>query len=175
MREGGREGGRERERERESIGLPLPQQLDTPMYAYIHAYLNARTLKYIQVYLALNIPWEHTFDKRDGGSPFRPRRVPNQVLTEGQKEDGDDDGDGDGDGGGDVFARAPSVFERVPSFVKVSSSAGFDLEKGTALRMGQTQRGIVRIAKPLAVLICNSENMMRAWSPNSQKSANFPV
>ena len=84
-------------------------------------------------------------------------------------------GDGDGDGDGDLFARVPSVFERVPSFVKVSSSAGFDLEKGTALRMGQTERGIVRIAKPLAVLICNSENMMRAWSPSSQKSAYLPL
>jgi len=146
------------------------------MHTHLHTcILHAHILTYIQVYLALNIPWEHTFDKRDGGSPFRPRRVANQVLAEGRKEDGDDDGDGDGDGDGDVFARAPSVFERVPSFVKVSSSAGFDLEKGTALRMGQTERGIVRIAKPLAVLICNSENMMRAWSPNPQKSAHLPL
>jgi len=136
------------------------------------------------VYQALNIPWEHTLPTRDGGSPYRPRKgkglgqgraqaaAEAEAEAEGQAmskdagagagaDEGAGEGDGGGDGGGDgdVFSRA---FARVPSFVRRTSSAGFDLKKGTILRMAQTARGIVRISKPLAVLICNAQNMMRA-------------
>jgi len=133
-----------------------------------------------KVHQTLNIPFEHTFAKHAGGSLFRPKPVAAQYLEgetqgetetrvlavgeQGQKHNGEDE---------NVFTRMPSVFERVPSFVRRTSSAGFDMAKGTLLQMAQTESGIVRIAKPLALLICNSQHMMPDSSGSSRDLPGF--
>jgi hypothetical protein len=49
----------------------------------------------------------------------------------------------------------------------------WQLDKGTILKMAQTERGIVRIEKALAVLICNADNMMPASDGRSRDLPGF--
>jgi hypothetical protein len=95
-----------------------------------------------KVHAALNIPWQHSLSTREGGSPFRPKpavqRVGERVGERGARADdapGDDDEELEGMDvfhrvPSDPFQRLPSVFERVPSFVRRSSSSGFQVRAG---------------------------------------------
>ena len=151
----------------------------------------------MKIHQALDIPWEHTFPHRSGGSPYRPKPLGGPERASAAKLEADDaqrsagveeqtregaatrvaaqEGDpseAQAERGGH-FSRAPSLLERVPSLQRVESASAYDAAKGTMLKMQQTAHGIVRIQKALAVLICNAENMMPASDGSSRDLAGF--